>query len=417
MSNHKKRVVITGLGIVSCFGSDVQNYYESLLDGKSGVRPISTFDVQDYPTKIAAEVQDFEYDAYINKKQARRLDPFLKYAIVAAKKSIEDSFFTEGQLEKLNKNRCGVLIGSGMGGLSSFYENSVKISEGKGNKISPFFIPYVITNMASGLIAIDLGFMGPNYSISTACATANHSMIAAAKHIQNNEADLIITGGTESAVNYVGLSGFSACKALSKQNDEPEKASRPWDKNRDGFVIGDGAGAIVLESLEHAQARGAKIYAEYLGGGISCDAHHITELRPDGAGVALCLNNAFTDAGISVDDIDLINAHATSTPAGDMCEIAALKKTFKSPEKVRIQATKSMIGHCLGSAGAMEGIAIIKQIENGKIHPTINLDSPEDDLSFLTSKQVEEYQINKALSNSFGFGGHNSSVIFGKFTP
>jgi 3-oxoacyl-[acyl-carrier-protein] synthase II len=268
--------------------------------------------------------------------------------------------------------------------------------------------------MAGGLLAIDIGFMGPNYSISTACATANNSIIAAANHIWSGDADIMIAGGTEAALLPIGLAGFVACKALSKRNDEPEKASRPWDKNRDGFVLGEGAGVLILEELEHALKRGAPIYAEYLGGGVSCDAHHMTEPRQDGAGVAVCIEAALRNAGITADQINYINAHATSTPAGDMAEISALKKIFSNPSAITINATKSMIGHSLGAAGGMEAIAVVQAIHTGKVHPTINLEDPED-IGFHVPTKAEDFKVNCALSNSFGFGGHNATLIFSAY--
>lgn len=317
--------------------------------------------------------------------------------------------FPLDQLDQLNKDRCGVLLGSGMGGMHMFCENA-KILEGMGPKrVSPFLIPYIITNMGGALLAIDLGFRGPNYSISTACSTANYAIISAANHIRNGEADLMICGGVEAAVLPIGLAGFCSIKALSQRNEDPSRASRPWDKNRDGFLMGEGAGALVLESLEHAQKRGATILAEYLGGGLSCDAYHMTDLSVDG--VALCIENALKDAGVSADQVNYINAHATSTPAGDMSEIAALKKIFINPEKIVINGTKSMTGHCLGAAGGIEAVATIKAILEGVVHPTINLEDPEEGLNFIAPKEAMKHSINIAISNSFGFGGHNATIV------
>ncbi|MEC7839304.1 MAG: beta-ketoacyl-ACP synthase II [Chlamydiota bacterium] len=410
----RRRVVVTGLGVVSCFGNDVKKYYQSLLEGKSGVTKISGFDTTDYSTQIAGEIKDFDPTGYLDKKQARRVDKFISYTIVAGKKALVSAGFDDPTSTGLDMSRCGVIVGSGMGGMERFVDG-VKTLETRGHtRVSPFFIPFVITNMGSGMLGMELGFMGPNYSISTACASGNNSIIAAANHIMNGEADLMITGGAEAPILPMGLAGFCACKALSKQNDHPEKASRPWDKNRDGFVIGEGAGVLVLESYEHAKARGAPILAEYLGGGVSCDAHHMTEPRSDGEGVALCMRNALNNAQINAEDINLVNAHATSTPLGDMAEVNATKKVIKDPSKVYMNATKSMIGHGLGAAGGLEAVATVMGIHEGIVHPTINLTNPEDGLGFHIPLEAEEFEINAAISNSFGFGGHNASVVFGK---
>lgn len=408
----KKRIVITGMGVVSCFGSDVDLFYKSLLEGKSGIRPLTKFPCEDYPTRFAGTVTDFDPGEYIDKKQARRIDEFIAYGLVAGKKALQHAKLDKEAIDSLQKDRCGVLIGSGMGGMGVFAEG-VETLLGKGCKrVNPFLVPFIITNMAGGLLAIDTGFMGPCYSISTACATANNAIIAAANHIRQGDADLMIAGGAEAAITPLGVAGFCACKALSQRNDEPQKASRPWDKNRDGFVIGEGAGVLILESLEHALARKAPILAEYLGGGISCDAHHMTEPRPDGEGVALCLQRALTDAGVNADEVNYINAHATSTPVGDMAEIHALKKIFPKKGEIAISATKSMTGHSLGAAGGLEAVAVVEAIKTGLIHPTINLDLPEEGiLDFHVPRVAEKYKVNIALSNSFGFGGHNATIV------
>jgi len=416
----KKRVVVTGMGVVSCFGTDVDRFYDKLLAGESGIRMIQEFPCEEYPTRFAGSVQDFDTGEYVDKKQARRMDPFARYAIVAGKKSLEMSGLTQEALDKLDKTRCGVLIGSGMGGMIT-YSDGVETLITKGFKrLTPFFVPYIITNMGGALLAMDLGFMGPNYSISTACATANNSIYAAAEHIRKGEADLMICGGSEAPITPIGLAGFVACKALSERNDAPQQASRPWDKGRDGFVMGEGAGVLVLESLEHAQARGATILAEYLGGGISCDAYHMTSPRLDGLGVSLCIDQALKDAGVAKEQVNYINAHATSTPAGDMCEVQAIKTIFKgSLHRIKMNGTKSMIGHALGAAGGVEAIATIKAILTGKVHPTINLTDPEDGLEDidLVPNVAKDHVIEVALSNSFGFGGHNSSILFAPYIP
>jgi 3-oxoacyl-[acyl-carrier-protein] synthase II len=414
----KKRIVVTGMGLASCFGSDVDFFYQQLLEGKSGIRPIEEFPCEDYPTRFAGSVRDFSAEGYIDKKQARRVDPFIRYGMVAGKKALEMSSLTGDAFEKLDKSRCGVLVGSGMGGMATFSEGVETLVTKGFKKLSPFFVPFIITNMAGALLAIDLGFMGPNYSISTACATGNNCIFSAAEHLRRGDADLMICGGSEASLTPIGLAGFVACKALSENNEHPTKASRPWDKGRDGFVMGEGAGVLVLETLEHAQARGATILAEYLGGAVSCDAHHMTSPRLDGLGVSTCIQNAIKDAGIKKEDINYINAHATSTPAGDMCEINAVNTVFGPLMKgIKMNATKSMIGHCLGAAGGIEAIATIKAIMTGKLHPTINLDDPEEGLGEVDPIRngAIDHRVTAGLSNSFGFGGHNSSLIFAPY--
>lgn len=413
----KKRIVVTGMGIVSSLGNDVELFYQQLLNGQSAVRPIDTFPVDDYATRFAAAVPDFDPEDYIEKKLARRADPFLKFALVGGKKALQHAQLDPNNLDSLDRTRCGVVIGSGMGGMQFFLDNVQQLIEKGHRRVSPFFIPYIITNMASGLLAMDTGFMGPNYSISTACATGNNSIIAAAQHIQNDEADLMICGGVEAAVNPIGLAGFCSCKALSTRNDAPTQASRPWDLQRDGFVMGEGAGILILESLEHAIKRGAPIYAEYLGGGLSCDAHHITEPRPDGEGVAICVRNALKNAGVAPEQVAYINAHATSTPAGDMAEVNALKKVFAKPQNVVMNGTKSLLGHCLGAAGGIEAIVTIQAIRQKRVHGTLNLENPEPDLQFDCPATARDLAIDVAISNSFGFGGHNATVVLGKYNP
>lgn len=413
----KKRIVVTGLGIVSCFGTDVDTYYQSLLDGKSGITPIDCFPCEEMPTRFAGQVRNFDPEGFVEKKQIRRLDPSSLYTLVAGKKALTDAGLDEDTIQQLNKKRCGVLVGSGMGGMQVFYENAVTMDHKGYRKITPFFVPYILTNISGGLLAMDCGFMGPNYSISTACATANYSIMNAANHIRLGHADVMVTGGVEDAICPLGVAGFIALKALSQRNDDPQKASRPWDVDRDGFVMGAGAGILILESLEHAQRRGAKIYAEYLGGGISCDAHHITDPHPEGEGVAMSIELALEDGNIKKEDVNYINAHATSTPVGDMAEVKGIKRVFGSNlSHVKMNATKSMIGHCLGAAGGVEAIATIKGITSGMIHPTINVENPEPelDIDIVLNKPVK-HEINVAISNSFGFGGHNSCVAFAPF--
>lgn len=410
----KRRIAVTGIGVVSCLGNDVDAFYEDLLLGKSGAETISKFSVDEYDTKFAACIKNFDPGTYMEKKQARRVDPFIAYGIVAAKKALEYGGIGSDVIASFDKKRCGVILGSGMGGMEVFSDNISVLKEKGPSRVTPFLIPYIISNMAGALIGIDFGFMGPNYSISTACATGNNCIIAAAEHIRRGDADFMITGGTEGAVIPIALAGFSACKALSKRNDAPQKASRPWDKGRDGFLMGEGAGVLILEEWEHAKKRGAKILAEYLGGGISCDAYHMTEPRDDGEGVAECIRLALEDAGIKAEDVDYINAHATSTPLGDMAEINALKKIFKDPSKVAINGTKSMIGHSLGAAGGIEGVVTVKALMEGELHPTINLENKEEGVTFFTPTVRTKRDIKIAMSNSFGFGGHNATIVLKK---
>lgn len=411
----KKRIVITGMGVVSCFGNDVDTFFTSLLEGKSGASLITEFPCEEYPTRIAASIKNFDPGEYIDKKQARRIDKNIAYTLVAGKKALEKSMLDKDALSKLNKTRCGVLVGSGMGGMATFCEGMQTLLQKGQRWVSPFFVPYILTNMGGAMLAMDLDFLGPNYSISTACATGNNAIIAAANHILKDEADLMICGGSESPIIPISIAGFNACKALSQRNDAPEKASRPWDQGRDGFVMGEGAGVLVLESLEHALARGAPIFAEYLGGGVSCDAYHITEPRSDGEGVALCVHHALREANVKPEEVDYINAHGTSTPVGDMAEVRAIKKVFKEPSKIAMNSTKSMIGHCLGAAGGIEAIATIKTIQEGMIHPSINLENPEPDIEFYIPLKAEKRNVKVAISNSFGFGGHNATIVLGAY--
>jgi 3-oxoacyl-[acyl-carrier-protein] synthase II len=413
----RKRIVITGMGLCSVFGNDYNIFYDKLLAGTSGVALIDRFDTSDFPTKFAAQIRNFDNEGYIDKKNDRRLDDCLRYALVSGNKALEDAGLDSEGLAKVDKQRIGVLCGSGMGGLTVFQDGVKALVEKGPKKITPFFIPYAITNMGGAMLAIEKGFMGPNYSISTACATANYAYHAAASHIRNGDADIIIAGGSEAPIIPVGLGGFVACRALSQNNDDPQGASRPWDKARDGFVMGEGAGLLVMETLEHALARGARVHAEYLGGAITCDAHHMTDPRADGLGVSTCIELAIKDAGISVKDINYINAHATSTLVGDVAEIAAVRKVFKDVTNVKMNATKSMIGHCLGAAGGMEAIACIMAIKTGWLHPSINQNECEEVVKGIdTCANVKkEHAVTAAISNSFGFGGHNSCVIFAPY--
>ena len=431
--NGKKRVVITGLGVVTAHGNDVDDFYAKLLAGESAISPITEWTPhEEQGTVIAGEIKGFDPEEFMTKKMARRVDPFIAYQIVAAKKALQSAGIPFAKGEELDavvdKTRAGCLIGSAMGGLHSFTtatENCVKEFNGENpswighKKMNPFCIPFAITNMGSALTAMDLGFMGPNYSISSACASGNFCILNSVDHIRNGEADLMLAGASDAAVLPSGMGGFSAVKALSKRNDDPTAASRPWDKGRDGFIMGEGAGVLVLESLEHALGRGATPIAEVLGGSYSCDAHHMTEPHPDGAGVALAITRALKDSGVDAKDVNYVNAHATSTPAGDMAELRVLQSMFGKNEIFKINSTKGMIGHLLGAASAVEAVACIKAIQLGEVHPNINLEDPEDDveLGLLVGDTSEKLAVDVALSNSFGFGGHNSAVLFGKYVP
>ncbi|XP_009336709.3 3-oxoacyl-[acyl-carrier-protein] synthase II, chloroplastic-like [Pyrus x bretschneideri] len=412
----QRRVVVTGLGVVTPLGHDPDVFYNSLLEGISGISKIETFDCAQFPTRIAGEIKSFLTDGWVSPKIAKRADKFMIYLITAGKKALADSGVTEEVNRNLDKSRCGVIIGSALGGMKVFNDGieALRISY---KKMNPFCIPFSTTNMGSAILAMDLGWMGPNYSISTACATSNFCMLNAAYHISRGETDLMLCGGSEAAIIPIGLGGFSACKALSQRNSEPTKASCPWDINRDGFVIGEGAGVLLLEELEHAKRRGAKIYAEFLGGSFTCDAYHMTEPHPDGTGVALCIEKALAQSGVNREDVNYINAYATSTPTGDLKEYRALIRCFGNNPELRVNSTKSMIGHLLGASGAVEAVATIKAIQTGCIHPNINLENPDKsvDMNVLVGPKKEKLDIKVALSNSFGFGGHNSSILFAPY--
>ncbi|XP_042478207.1 3-oxoacyl-[acyl-carrier-protein] synthase I, chloroplastic-like [Macadamia integrifolia] len=415
----KKRVVITGMGVVSVFGNDVDVFYDRLLSGESGIGHIERFDASKFPTRFGGQIRGFSSEGYIDGKNDRRLDDCLRYCLVAGKKALEMADLGGDDIsKKIDKERAGVLVGSGMGGLSMFSDSVQALIEKGYRKISPFFVPYTITNMGSALLAMDVGFMGPNYSISTACATSNYCFHSAANHIRRGEADLMIVGGSEAPIVPIGLGGFIACRALSQRNDDPKTASRPWDKDRDGFVMGEGAGVLILECLEHALKRDAPIIAEYLGGAVNCDAYHMTDPRADGLGVSSCIKECLEDAGVSLEEVNYINAHATSTSVGDLAEVNALKKVFKNTSEIKMNGTKSMIGHCLGAAGGLEAVATVKAITSGWLHPTINQFNPEPSVEFDTVANVKkQHEVHVAISNSFGFGGHNSVVAFSAFKP
>ncbi|XP_058100491.1 3-oxoacyl-[acyl-carrier-protein] synthase I, chloroplastic-like [Magnolia sinica] len=414
----KKRIVITGMGLVSVFGNDINTFYDKLLEGESGISLIDTFDASTFSVRFAGQIRNFSSKGYIDGKNDRRLDDCWRYCLVAGRRALDDANLGPEVLQNMDRSRIGVLVGSGMGGINAF-SSGVEALVRKGyKKITPFFIPYSITNMGSALLAIDTGLMGPNYSISTACATANYCFYAAANHIRRGEAEIMVAGGTEAPVSATGVGGFIACRALSQRNDEPEKASRPWDKHRDGFVMGEGSGVLVMESLEHARKRGANIIVEYLGGAITCDAHHMTDPRSDGLGVSSCIVKSLDDAGVSPEEVNYVNAHATSTLAGDLAEVNAIKKVFKDTSEIKMNGTKSMIGHGLGAAGGLEAIATIKAINTGWLHPTINQFNLEPQVSIDTVPNVKKkHEVHVAISNSFGFGGHNSVVVFAPFKP
>lgn len=407
----RQRVVITGMGMVTSLGHNVKDTWNAILKGESGVAPITSFDATDFSTKISASVNGLDLSPYMKDKEARRLDAFIQYGMVAGVQAVEDSGI---EVTDENAGRIGCVIGSGIGGLGSIEDTSVNINENGPRKISPFFVPGAIINMVAGNLSIRYGFKGINLAVTTACTTGTHAIGLAAREIIYGAADVMVAGGSEMATTRVGIGGFGAARALSKRNDEPQKASRPWDKDRDGFVLGDGAGILVLESLEHAQARGAHIYAELVGFGTSGDAFHIT--MPSGEGAQSSMKNALADANMSPDEVNYINAHGTSTPAGDTAEAQSVRAVFGAQaNKLAVSSTKSMIGHLLGAAGAVEAIFSVLSIQDQVAPPTINLDNPDDDcdLNFVPHT-AQEMKIDVALSNSFGFGGTNGSLVFKK---
>ncbi|GLJ19033.1 hypothetical protein SUGI_0341520 [Cryptomeria japonica] len=416
MTTKQRRVVVTGMGVVTSLGHDPDTFYNNLLQGKSGISEIESFDCKDFPTRIAGEIKSFSTDGWVAPKLSKRMDKFMLYMLTAGKKALADGGMDEEVLKDLDKSKCGVLIGSALGGMKVFNDavEALRISY---RKMNPFCVPFATTNMGSAMMAMDLGWMGPNYSISTACATSNFCLIGAANHIIRGEADVMLSGGSDAAIIPIGLGGFVACRALSERNDDPTKASRPWDADRDGFVMGEGAGVLLLEELEHAKKRGAKIYAEFLGGSSTSDAYHMTEPHPEGTGVVLCIEKALHQAGVSKESVNYVNAHATSTKAGDLQEYKALIRCFGNNPELKVNSTKSLIGHLLGAAGAVEAVATVQAIRTGWVHPTINLENPEKDvdMNLIVGPKKERLNIKVALSNSFGFGGHNSSVLFAPY--
>ncbi|AZS50529.1 beta-ketoacyl-[acyl-carrier-protein] synthase II [Entomomonas moraniae] len=413
----QRRVVITGLGIVSPVGNDVVSSWQSIIEGKNGVEPLTDvdFNISEFPTRFGAPVKNFSVEPYLSVKDARKMDVFIQYGVVAGMQAVEDSGL---EITDSNRDRIGVVIGSGIGGLPNIQTNCDALANQGPRRVSPFFVPGAIINMTSGLLSINLGVHGPNYAIATACASGTHSIGMAARNIIHGEADVMIAGGAEKATCGIGLAGFSACRALSTRNDDPATASRPWDKDRDGFVLGDGAGVLVLEELEHAKARGARIYAELVGAGFSGDAYHMTAPTTDGKGAATCMRNTLRDAGLNIDQIDYINAHGTSTPVGDLAEVSAVKSVFgEQAYRFPISSTKSMTGHLLGAAGAIEAVFSTLAIRDQIVPPTINLKETSEgcDLDFVAG-EARSSKIDTVLSNSFGFGGTNGSLIFRRFS-
>lgn len=411
-----KRVVVTGLGALTPIGNNIQEYWDGLVNGKSGCAPITYFDTSKFKTKFACELKNYNPEDYFDRKEVRRLDRFAQYALISSDEAIKDSAIDFDQVDKF---RVGVIWGAGIGGLQTFQDEVQNFVEGDGTpRFNPFFIPKMIADIAPGHISIKHGFMGPNYTTVSACASAANAIIDALNYIRLGTCDVIVTGGSEAAVTIAGMGGFNAMHALSTRNESPETASRPFDATRDGFVLGEGAGALILEEYEHAKKRGAKIYAEIIGGGMSSDAYHMTAPHPEGIGVERVMVNCLNDAGISSDEVDAINTHGTSTPLGDVAELKAISKIFgKHANDININSTKSMTGHLLGAAGAIEAIASILAMQHGIVPPTINhsvVDENIDPSLNLTLNKAQKRDIKVAMSNTFGFGGHNACILFRK---
>ena len=406
----KNRVVVTGMGVVTPVGNNTSVFWENICNGKSGVDRITLFDPSDFDSKIAGQIRDFDASMYLGQKDARRMDRFAQLAVASSKMALDDSGL---DLDKENKDRIGVIIGSGIGGLKVIEDqHNILIKKGP-SRVSPFLIPMLIIDMASGQVAIQFGLKGPNFAIATACASGSHAIGEAFRIIQRGEADMMVAGGTEAAITPTGLAGFCKMKALSTRNEEPERASRPFDKDRDGFVMGEGAGILFLEDLDHAKKRGAVIYAELAGFGMTADAYHITSPSPEGEGAARAMKLAMADAALNPEDIDYINAHGTSTPFNDRCETKAIKAVFgKYAKKIPVSSTKSMTGHLLGASGGVELVASVLSINHGVITPTINYENPdtECDLDYVPNI-ARKCKVRCAMSNSFGFGGHNSVLV------
>jgi 3-oxoacyl-[acyl-carrier-protein] synthase II len=412
-----KRVVVTGIGALTPIGNTAPEYWKGLINGVSGAAPITKFDASLFKTQFACEIKNFDIEQFLERKEARKMDPFSQFAMVAVEEAMVDSGL---DLEKIDKSRAGVIWGSGIGGIRTFQDEVTAFATGDGTpRFNPFFIPKMIADISAGFISIKYGFRGPNFVTVSACASATNALIDAFNYIRLGKVDIFISGGSEAAVTESGIGGFNAMKALSQRNESPETASRPFDKDRDGFVLGEGAGALILEEYEHAKARGARIYAELVGGGMTADANHITAPHPEGLGASSVMKIALEDANIGPEAIDYVNVHGTSTPLGDVSEIKAIEKVFGAHAyKMNISSTKSMTGHLLGAAGAIEAIACIYAINTGLVPPTINHFT--DDESFdsklnLTFNTAQQREVNYALCNTFGFGGHNCSVIFKKY--
>lgn len=409
----KRRVVVTGLGMLTPLGSDSNSTWNAILAGKSGISPISSFDVSEYSTRFAGQIPDFDVEQYIPKKESKKMDRFIQMGVAAGMQALQDSKLI---VNASNAARIGVAIGSGIGGLGLIEENHKKLLANGPRRMSPFFVPATITNMISGFLSIFEGLKGPNLNIVTACTTGVHNIGVAARTIAYGDADAMLAGGAESSITPLGVGGFAAARALSTRNEDPLRASRPWDKDRDGFVMGEGAGVVMLEEYEHAVARGATIYSELVGFGMSGDAHHMTSPPADGEGAAAAMVNALNDAGVSPEQVGYINAHGTSTPAGDVAEVAAVKRVFGGHSyDLLVSSTKSMTGHLLGAAGAVEGVFTLLALRDQIAPPTINLDNPGDgcDLDFV-AHEAKQVSMEYALCNSFGFGGTNGSLLFKK---
>jgi 3-oxoacyl-[acyl-carrier-protein] synthase II len=409
-----RRVVVTGLGALTPIGNTLPEFWEGLVSGKSGAAPITYFDPSEFKTKFACELKNFNVLEFMDRKEARKQDRFTQYALVATQEAVEDAALP---LDTLDKDRVGVIWGAGVGGLETFQNEVLNFAENdKKPRFNPFFIPKMIADIAPGLISIKYGFRGPNFATVSACASSANALIDALNYIRLNHADIIVAGGSEAGVTYAGIGGFNAMHALSTRNDDPQTASRPFDKNRDGFVLGEGAGSLILEEYEHAKARGAKIYAELVGGGLSADAHHMTAPHPEGIGAINVMKNCLRDANLKPEDVDLINMHGTSTGLGDIAESKAIKKVFgEHVYSMNINSTKSMTGHLLGAAGAIEAIASIMSIQKNIVPPTINHETADEEIDpkiNFTFGKAQEREVKVALSNTFGFGGHNACVIF-----
>lgn len=413
----RRRVVVTGIGTINPLGHNIEEYFTNLENGVSGAAPITRFDAEKFKTRFACEVKDYDYTKYFDRKEVRLYDLYTQFALIAAQQAVADAAL---DLDAIDKEMAGVIWGSGIGGLETFFQEVKGFVEGGLiPRYSPFFIPKMIADICAGHIAMKYGFMGPNYCTVSACASSNHAMISALDAIRLGKADIIITGGSEAPVNEPSVGGFSAMKAISTRNDDPQTASRPFDVNRDGFVIGEGGAALIFEEYEHAKARGAKIYAEVMGGGVSADAYHYTAPHPEGKGAILSMRNCLKDAGVQPEEVDYVNVHGTSTPVGDPAELKGIAEVFgDNAYKMNISSTKSMTGHLLGATAAVEALACIMAIDRGVIPPTINCEEvdPQIDERFnLTLGKAQKRDVRYAMSNTFGFGGHNSTILFGKF--